>query len=95
MLGDVLLDVEEDDGKIWKVFYCEGCKSFHQFQLNIAFPVSWSFDGKNDCPSFSPSMLIKMDGEIICHLQITDGMIKYFDDCKHEFAGLTIPMSCV
>lgn len=93
MLGDVLLDVEEDDGKIWKIFYCEGCEYHHRIQLNIAFEPHFSFDGNNEYPTFSPSMIIKYKDDVICHFKITDGMIQYSEDSKHMFAGLTIPLS--
>ena len=92
MLGQVLLDGEEDDGKIWKVFFCPGCNIYHQFQLNQNMPIFWEWDGNNEYPTFTPSIIIKIFDDVICHLQIIDGMIHYFSDCKHELNDLTIPM---
>jgi hypothetical protein len=33
------------------VFYCPGCKELHQFDAR------WTFDGNEDSPTFSPSLL--------------------------------------
>lgn len=94
MLGDVLLDVEEDDGKIWKFFWCEGCEQYHGIQLNqnLNLPF-WSWDGNNDYPTFTPSMIIKWNDQVLCHFLIKNGMIQYSEDSQHMFAGLTIPLS--
>ena len=35
---------------------------------------------------------IKGAEDMVCHHFITDGEIKYLNDCTHEFAGKTLPM---
>lgn len=29
---------------------------------------------------------------LICHTYITDGMVRFLEDCTHEFAGQTLPL---
>lgn len=68
----ILLDVEEDCGKIWKIFFCEGCHKYHGYQLNQNFKSYWQWDGNEEYPTFFPSMIVKVSGEIICHSQIVN-----------------------
>jgi hypothetical protein len=30
--------------------------------------------------------------DIVCHSFVTDGMIKFLDDCTHELKGKTVPL---
>lgn len=51
------------------------------------------FNGNFEKPSFVPSLLCYGDGyHPRCHLWITDGIIKFFDDCDHDLKGQTVPM---
>jgi hypothetical protein len=94
MLGDILIHTETDEGEIFANFWCEGCHVYHRLQLNVAFKPSWSFNGNNKKPTFEPALKIKNaeTKEVMCHLTIKDGKIKYYSDCKHELAGFMVNM---
>lgn len=93
-LGDLLLDSELDDGAIFKLIFCEGCQQYHGFQLNENLDPHWDWNGDERKPTFTPALKIKNEsGQVVCHFKITDGIIQYFNDSKHIFAGLIITMS--
>ncbi len=69
-------------------FYCSGCKSTHMFECrNDGKHPSWSFNGNMESPTFTPSLCYP---DRRCHLTVTDGKIKYHDDCTHSLVGQTI-----
>jgi len=80
--------------------YCPACKEMHAFateapQWNGA---RWSFDGNLECPTFNPSMNIRIgpypkDGHIeICHYFLKAGQIQYLCDCTHDMANQTVEL---
>lgn len=82
-------------------FYCPGCK--HQHVYTICNDGSqWSFNGNMESPSFTPSLLNRMEvknentgkyeEKERCHLYVTDGKIKFLSDCHHELAGKTVEL---
>lgn len=79
------------------MFHCPACKHAHvvTFQ-NHTMP--WSWNGNIERPTITPSLKISECSEkgepirVICHLNVTDGMLVYHIDSSHEFAGKTIPM---
>jgi hypothetical protein len=60
----------------------------------------WQFNGDLECPTFARSVnwqqaLIKRDGvrkSIICHYNLTMGMIAYCADSQHELAGEVVAL---
>lgn len=94
--------VHDENGPVMGyTFYCPGCKSHH------AFYSSWYFNGDLEKPTVSPSILVhwvrtKNDesGKVIpnsgeamtCHSFITNGNIRYLNDCTHELAGKSIEL---
>jgi len=59
----------------------------------------WTFDGNEDCPTFSPSLLLRgytspKDGKLVgqCHLHVKKGKIVYCNDCSHKLNGKTVPL---
>lgn len=56
----------------------------------------WSFNGNYERPTFSPSIKVEIghypDPSDICHSFVTDGKIKYLNDCTHELAEKTIDL---
>lgn len=67
---------------------CPGCKTGHWFDKDI-----WTFNGDMSYPTISPSVLITGGGtNMRCHSFITDGKIKFLDDCTHELAGQTVDL---
>jgi hypothetical protein len=86
----VLKELETTSGDLggW-VFTCPGCKKEHWYDTR------WKFDGNFEKPSFSPSLLVypnKTAKQPRCHLWITNGIIRFFDDCDHELKNQTVPM---
>lgn len=59
---------------------CPACGNCHGFDSR------WTFNGNVDNPTFSPSMLVKVKGNI-CHSFLTDGHWVYLSDCTHELKG--------
>lgn len=91
----------ETDGVITGyAFDCPGCKSMHYVTVKPyknSVGASWSFNGKLDSPSFSPSILQtveRTDGskKMICHSFVTDGKIQFLSDCTHGLAGQTVEL---
>lgn len=67
--------------------YCPGCKQLHPFP-----PDRWTYNGNEESPTFSPSMLINKDHPNRCHSFVTDGKIIFLSDCYHELAGQTVEL---
>lgn len=76
------------------LFYCPGCKCDHGLWTSNknGNNVIWKFNGDLNKPTVTPSLLIKHGKNIVCHLFIKEGMLKYLHDCSHELAGETIEM---
>jgi len=69
-------------------FYCPGCKCHHSYDIK-----RWKFNGDFEKPTFTPSLLIWASRpEVRCHLFVTDGKIRFLNDCFHEYAGKTVEM---
>ena len=52
----------------------------------------WEFDGNEDEPTLSPSVLSKCKGGV-CHSFVRNGQVEFLSDCTHEFAGKTVPLA--
>lgn len=84
-------------------FYCPGCKNHHApFVKPYQAPngSSWQFNGDLEKPTFSPSILTKVERPdktktMICHLFVREGQIEYLSDCTHDLSGQTVDMSDV
>ena len=70
------------------VWWCQGCGCAHS--IKVADGAPWTWNGDVDKPTFSPSVL--STGEKRCHCFITDGNIRFLQDCGHGLAGKTVPM---
>lgn len=82
--------VADSDGKIIEgklMFFCPGCGYEHFVNTNRNGHV---FNGDFDKPTFTPSVLVH--GQHRCHSFITEGKIKYLNDCSHQLAGQTITL---
>lgn len=78
------------------VFQCPGCGYDHQFSsggpAGIARP-QWTWNGSFDAPTFYPSLLCNKDTPSSrCHSFVTDGKIKFLDDCWHALKGQTVDL---
>lgn len=87
--------IKKKDGTL--LFLCPGCNKIHV--INQPERVLWEFNEKLDKPTIRPSILnksqYKRKGKIvksICHSFITDGKIRFLNDCTHEMAGETVEL---
>lgn len=69
------------------VILCPGCGYWHLFDKR------WSFNGDEQKPTFSPSMLVFPNlPEKRCHSFVRDGKIEFLDDCFHNLKGQTVEL---
>lgn len=73
------------------VIKCPGCDVTH------VIDTRWDFNGDMDKPTFKPSLLVQYEWgdeneERRCHSFITDGNIRYLNDCTHELVGQTVEL---
>lgn len=84
--------IKDQDGNHSKwYFICPACGFGHWFDDR------WSFNGDVDQPTFKPSLLLqtqwgKEKKEVRCHSYVTDGQIRFLNDCSHDMAGKTIEL---
>jgi len=72
-------------GQVEKIsFHCPACGYRHFVDDR------WEFNDDYDNPTFKPSVLVT--GENRCHSFVTDGKIRYLNDCSHELAGQTVEL---
>lgn len=91
-------EVRDDSGKLVGYFVeCPGCQAEDQssghifyLKMNDGGP-GWTFNGNFEKPTFSPSMLARTP-TTRCHSFVTDGKIKYLDDCTHPLKGQTVDL---
>ncbi len=73
-------------------FHCPGCKYSHPFEIDCE-DRGWTWNGSMDKPTFTPSLLVNQHSpEARCHSYVTDGKIKFLDDCFHELKGQTVDL---
>lgn len=57
---------------------------------------AWDWNGSLESPTLLPSILTRGGGtgrkEQVCHSFVTDGHVRFLDDCTHEFAGKTVSL---
>lgn len=86
-------------------FWCPGCNSHHTYRTKLAkgeAGPTWGFNGNMEKPSFTPSLRVfypahmehgvKVPEKTLCHLYLTDGVIRYEGDCIHNLAGKQVPL---
>lgn len=88
----VLLPIENSTGRY--VFFCPGCKANHIINTNPENnPYVHVLTGTLSRPTIRASVLSKGDkqvGKPHCHSFVTDGKIRFLNDCTHELAGKTV-----
>lgn len=84
--------------------WCPACAELHEFAVDRAFRngARWTFDGKPNAPTFSPSMNIRIGpwpagskkaGTVeVCHYFLKRGRLQYLGDCTHRLAGQTVDL---
>ena len=79
-------------------FWCPGCKTSHLYPVKreadwcLGSNPSWFFDGSMEKPTFTPSLKEWDDKGIVCHINLTSGIICFDGDCRHELRGKSVPM---
>ncbi len=77
-------------------FYCPGCEHKHAYTIQNPKEEKddryWWFNGNEDSPTFTPSLMVDGGTDKQCHIVMTDGQIKYLADCHHDLKGKTVPM---
>lgn len=84
--------------------WCPACEEMHVIQTSSPEGrPKWGFDGKIECPTFTPSVRISLpehiDDEgtihpsrVLCHYFITAGQINFCSDSDHALKGQTVPL---
>lgn len=79
-------------------FRCPGCEDVHGVVVD-AGPVVWGWNGDLELPTFTPSVLVRLDVSPpnqhlsrVCHSFVTDGRIQFLGDCTHTLAGQTVDL---
>lgn len=80
---------DKEDGSISYWFWCPGCDSWHRFDVGSHGNLSWKFNGDMEWPTFTPSLHYP---DVVCHLTLTDGMIKFHGDSTHALKCQTVPL---
>jgi hypothetical protein len=75
---------------------CPVC-GWHEFPKVGRPGASWTFNGNYEKPTFHPSMNEKVgpfpDGHSTrCHFVLTNGVLKFCDDCTHDMKGKSVPL---
>lgn len=84
---------QAEDGSLW--FFCVGCDAPHSIGVGAGPGPRWTFNGRPDAPTFTPSVLTSWtEGaeKKVCHSFVTDGRIQYLGDCTHHLAGQTVDL---
>lgn len=77
-------------------FICPACKTPHEIGTDPRdqFPV-WEFNKDLEKPTIRPSIAVESSHRgqrTYCHSYVTDGKIKFLDDCTHELKGQTVDL---
>ena len=88
---ELLTAVEKDGEPFGWLAWCTGCNNYHHFDTR------WKFDGNQEAPTFSPSMLAQWSHgpehePRRCHSFLRAGVWQYLGDCSHELAGKKVPL---
>lgn len=75
---------EQSNGMI--LFWCPGCDCAHGIN------ATWTYNGDELRPTFSPSILAHGPGMPRCHSFIQHGLIRFLADCDHKLAGQEVEL---
>lgn len=76
-------------------FHCPGCGCDHGIWTTPGSHPVWGFNGDVEKPTFTPSIKVTYQTlklTNICHSFVTEGKIKYLNDCTHELKGQTVEL---
>ena len=78
------------------IFWCPGCEHIHA--VLVEGPHAWNWNNSLSAPTFKPSILVNGNKKYHnpqqprCHSFVTDGSIKFLNDCTHKLAGQTVKL---
>ena len=72
-------------------FFCPGCKCGHWFKTDKPEPT-WKWNGDFDKPTITPSLRVRLGNSRLCHSFVTDGKIRFLNDCTHDMKGQTVEL---
>jgi hypothetical protein len=97
--------VTQIDEPIGWCHWCPACEEMHCYAVERPAHTGgpqWTFNGNVEKPSFQVSMNITWGNRVTghaemktggqCHYFVTDGNIKYQNDCTHHLKGQTVPL---
>lgn len=83
------------------MFWCPGCDVAHLVYHGAGPGPRWGWNGDAERPTFTPSVRVTYSGldagrdgapPTVCHSFITDGLIRFLDDCTHALVGQTVDL---
>ena len=99
MKGKKISSYDNGDGRRGYHFHCEGCNTAHGVITEGKGRPMWGFNNNEEKPTFSPSVLVRwvslpdeIEKDEVCHSFVTDGKIKYLNDCTHHLKGQTVEL---
>lgn len=98
-----LLPLEEKGQVVAYLLDCPGCGLSHApYARPHKSPngASWEFNGDLEHPTFSPSVLVKVENpytgkQLVCHFFINNGFQHFLSDCTHSLKNQTVEMEDV
>jgi hypothetical protein len=95
-----LLPIEENGVTVGYLFSCPGCENSHAPYVRphkAPNGASWEFDGNLISPTFSPSILARVENPfggkvMICHSFVNAGKVRFLADCTHKLAGQEVEL---
>lgn len=76
--------------------WCVGCQKLHRinvYQPNSTTGVQWRWNANAARPTFSPSIIVALGRNKVCHFYVQQGRIEYLRDTHHTFAGQHLPLA--
>lgn len=72
----------------WLGWKCPACGHLHS--VPVTGPRAWDWNGSCEQPTLTPS--VRHEGAGRCHYHVTEGRIKYENDCTHSMKGQTVEL---
>ena len=82
--------------------WCPGCEELHWIGVEkpLASGAQWTFNGDVHCPTFSPSVRIRIDkawggntkAVKCCHYFLKSGRLEFCSDSTHALSGQTVDL---
>jgi hypothetical protein len=101
-MKEVVSIVTDENKNKQGLFMCPGCGSAHAPYIEGSGVPVWGFNNNLIKPTFTPSILVRVPAypeaseefkkyrkEQVCHSFVTDGQIRFLNDCTHDLAGKT------